>query len=110
MKIWTLIAACAVLLAGCTAAKDRILFDGQHYNAKLRKVERQLDVFTVTVKPVSKSLDGALQAGAYEATAYCVKTYGNSDIVWTAGPDTPKSQLSIVNDVLTLQGRCPDSR
>jgi len=110
MKIWTSIALCAGLVAGCTSAEDRILFDGQFYNAKLRKVDRQFDVFTVTVKPVSKSLKGALEAGAYEATVYCVNTFGNSEIIWTAGPDAPEGQLRIDKDVLTLQGRCPDGR
>jgi hypothetical protein len=110
MKILTQVALCAGLLAACTSAEDRMLFDGQFYNAKLRKVDRQLDVFTVSVKPVSKSLDGALQAGSYEATVYCVSTFGSSDVIWTAGPDAPQSQLNIDNDVLTLQGRCPGAR
>ncbi len=110
MKIWVTLAAVTAVLIGCTSDEDRILFDGQYYSAKLRKVDRQLDVFTVTVKPVSKSLAGALQAGTYEATAYCVNSFGNSDILWTAGPDAPEDTLLIEGDVLTLQGRCPDAR
>ncbi|WP_298857313.1 hypothetical protein [uncultured Sulfitobacter sp.] len=110
MKIWTGIALCAGLLAGCTSAEDRIFFDGQFYTSKIRKVERQFDVFTVTVKPVSKSLKGAREAGRFEATVYCVNTYGSSDIIWTAGPDAPEGQLNIEKDTLTLQGRCPNAR
>lgn len=110
MKIWTALVVCAGLTAGCTSSEDRILFDGQYFNAKLRKVDRQLDVFTVTVKPVSKSVEGALAAGQYEAIIHCVNYFGSSDIEWTVGPDTPSEQLSVVNDVLTLQGRCPSSR
>tara|TARA_R110000787_G_scaffold157008_7_gene270945 strand:- start:793 stop:1125 length:333 start_codon:yes stop_codon:yes gene_type:complete len=110
MKILTQVALCAGLLAACTSADDRTLFDGQFYNAKLRKVDRQLDVFTVSVKPVSKSLEGALQAGTYEATVHCVSTFGSSDVIWTDGPDAPQSQLNIANDVLVLQGRCPGAR
>lgn len=110
MKIWTALVVCAGLTAGCTSSEDRILFDGEYFNAKLRKVDRQLDVFTVTVKHVSKSLKGALAAGEYEAITHCVNYYGTSDIVWTVGPDTPEEQLSIVKDVVTLQGRCPDAR
>ncbi|MBB3993727.1 hypothetical protein GGR95_001358 [Sulfitobacter undariae] len=110
MKILTSLVVCAGLVAGCTSADDRILFDGQYFNAKVRKVEKQRDVFTVAVKPVSKSLDGALQAGVYGATVYCVNSFGSSDIIWTAGPDVPQSQLNIVKDVLTLQGRCPSGQ
>ena len=58
MKNWTGVALCVGLFAGCTSSEDRIFFDGQFYTAKLRKVERQLDQFVVTVKPVSKSLEG----------------------------------------------------
>lgn len=110
MKIWTSLVVGAVLVAGCTSTEDRILFDGQLYNAKARKVERQFDVFSVTVKPVSKSLKGALEAGTHEAIVFCVNAFGSSDIIWTAGPDVPENQLNIVKDVLTLQGRCPNAR
>ncbi|WP_299023785.1 hypothetical protein [uncultured Sulfitobacter sp.] len=110
MKNWTGIVLCAGLLGACTSAEDRIFFDGQFYNAKLRKVERQLDQFTVTVRPVSKSLTGAREAGRYEAVVHCVNLFGSSDIIWTAGPDAPEGQLNIENDTLTLAGRCPASR
>ncbi len=110
MKIWIGAALCTGLLGACTAADDRIFFDGQYYNAKVRKIERQLDVFTVSVKPVSNSLSGALEAGRYEATVHCVTSYGSSDVIWTAGPDAPQSQLNIEKDTLTLQGRCPNAR
>ena len=110
MKNWTAIALCVGLHAGCTSPEDRILFDGQFFTSKIRKVERQIDVFAVTVKPVSRSLKGAREAGRYEATVYCVNTYGSSDVIWTAGPDAPEGQLNIEKDTLTLQGRCPNAR
>lgn len=110
MKFLAVFGLCLGLLAGCTSSEDRILFDGQFYNAKLRKVDRELDVFTVSVRPVSKSLQGARDAGLYEATTYCINTYGSSDIVWTVGPDADEGQLGIEKDTLFLQGRCPNAR
>lgn len=110
MKNWTGLVLCAGLLAACTSAEDRILFDGQFYNAKLRKIDRQLDQFTISVKPVSKSLAGALDAGRHEAISYCINEFGSSDIIWAAGPDMPEGQLTITDDTLTLQGRCPNAR
>jgi hypothetical protein len=110
MKNWTGVALCVGLFAGCTSSEDRIFFDGQFYTAKLRKVERQLDQFVVTVKPVSKSLDGAREAGRYEAVVHCVNLFGSSDIIWAAGPDAPEDQLNIEKDTLTLQGRCPNAK
>jgi hypothetical protein len=110
MKNWMGLVVCAGLVVGCTSREGRNLFDGQFYNAKLRKVERQLDQFQVTVKPVSKSLTGARQAGRYEAVSYCINTFGSSDIIWTAGPDVSEGDLNIEKDTLTLAGRCPSSR
>jgi hypothetical protein len=110
MKNWIGTAICAGLLVGCTSSEDRILFDGQFYKTSVRKVEKQLDVFTVTVKPVSKSLLGARQAGSHAAVEYCINQFGASDIIWTAGPDVPQAQLNIEKDVMTLQGQCPNAR
>lgn len=107
MKIWTGLLLCAGLIAGCTSSDDRIYFDDQFYKSKLRKVDRQLDQFVVTVKPVSKSLVGAREAGRYEAVVHCVNLFGSSDIIWTAGPDAPADQLNIEDDTLTLSGQCP---
>lgn len=107
MKNWMRFALCAGLLAGCTSPEDRIFFDGQTYSTKLRKVERQLDQFFVTVRPVSNSLAGAREAGQYQAVVHCVNNFGSSDIIWIAGPDAPQEQLNIESDTLTLQGRCP---
>lgn len=109
MKIWIGVILCAGLLAACTSAEDRIYFDGQLFNAKARAVDARIDVFTVAVKPVSKSLKGAREAGLYEATVYCVNKYGSSDIIWAAGPDAPEGQLNINKDTLILQGRCPNA-
>ena len=110
MRNWTAIALCAVVVAACTPSEDQVLFDGQSYKSKLRKIDRQRDQFTVTVAPVSKSLLGAREAGRYEAVVHCVNEYGSSDIIWAAGPDAPQAQLRIDKDTLTLQGRCPNAR
>ena len=97
----------AALVAGCGNDDDRIAFDGEYFRMKVKKVDKQRDVFTVQVRDVSKSLDGARQAARYAGNAYCVETYGSSDIEWTIGPDTPAEDLTIVDDTLTFQGVCP---
>lgn len=108
MKTVSLIVALAAgLVAGCANNDDRIAFDGKFFRAKVQKVEKQNDVFTVTVKGVSQSLNGAREAGRYEATDHCIQNYGTSKIIWRVGPDTPPEQLSIVDDTLTFSGRCP---
>lgn len=112
MRLSYLLAAliAASSLAGCNNKEDKIAFDGQFFRSKLSKVDKQRDVFSVSVRPVSASLDGAREAGRYEATVYCVNTYGSSEIIWTVSPDTPTEDLTIQDDTLVLQGRCPQAQ
>ncbi len=95
------------LVAGCIAQKDRVLFDGKYFGTKVSKVDKQRDVFQVTVNDVTKSIDGAREAGRHAGNSYCVKNYGSSKIDWTVGPDTPPEQLRIVGDKMVFQGTCP---
>ena len=62
--------------------------------------------FAVSVSPLAVNPEGALEAARYQATRYCLLTYGGSDTEWVAGPDTPLSQLPIDGDQVTLRGRC----
>lgn len=97
----------ALALCACGPDQDDIPFDGNYYRAKVQTERATRDVFTVTARPVSASLLGAREAARYEATVYCVNRYGRSDIIWTVGPDSPDETLTISEDTLTLQGRCP---
>lgn len=97
----------AVGLSACSKKPDaRLRFDGQQYVAKSKKLGDDLADFTSLVGPVSSSLDGALAAGEYEGTKYCIKNFGTSTIIWAVGPETDHGQLVITDDKLTLQGRC----
>ena len=95
------------LLAGCTDSKNQLAFDGQYFRTKVAKVDKQRDVFTVRIRDVARSLDGAREAGRHAGTAYCVENYGSSKINWSVGPDTPPEQLQIVDNTLVFQGVCP---
>lgn len=103
-----------VLLAGCGATKnlvsgDKPVFDGQRFRGGARVVERgDLSHFVSTVRPVSKSFEGAIRAAEYEGISHCIRYFGTSDIVWEVGPDTPPSGFVIDNDSLSLRGRCID--
>lgn len=61
---------------------------------------------TITVRPVRIDPQGALEAGRYRATVYCLRKFGSSATDWTVGPDMPVDQLRIVDDSITLQGSC----
>jgi len=102
--IFAAVIGCAVL-AGCQEKEDLISFDGHFYRSNLAKGEAR-HLFTVSSRPVSASLTGALQAAEYEAFDYCINQYGTSDIDWVVGPDLAPESYAIVDDTVTLQGGC----
>jgi len=97
-----------VALAACSGERraDRIAFDGVFFRSNASSIERVRENFEVSVTPVSASLDGAREAGRYEATRYCIANYGSSDIAWDAGPDAEEGTLIIAGDSLLLRGTC----
>jgi hypothetical protein len=101
-----------MLVAGCSngfsnlirPAKNRVMFEGLYYPARISAERGDRAAFTVTVNRADQGIDGAREAGRYEATKYCIKQYGRSDTEWSVGPDT--EGLAISNDQLVLVGRC----
>ncbi|AUC55109.1 hypothetical protein CDO87_18910 [Sagittula sp. P11] len=107
--ILLLIAAMAAL-AGCGNGQRRQVqtFDGQTFRANAKSAGDDRQYFVASVRDPGKSIDGAIQAAEYQAVKHCIHLYGTSDIDWEVGPDTPKDQLLITSDSLTLSGRCKD--
>jgi hypothetical protein len=101
-----LVLASVLALTACAQNKNNPKFDGHTFRAKLSKVEKQRDQFSVVVSPASSSLEGVREAGRYEATKYCIAQFGTSDIVWVNGPDAEDNQLIISDDKLQLRGAC----
>ncbi|WP_299653955.1 hypothetical protein [uncultured Tateyamaria sp.] len=96
-----------LLLSACNERQaDRVAFDGVFFRATSGKVDKQREQFEVGVSPVSASLEGAREAGRYEAIRYCIKQFGSSDIEWIEGPDAEDGTLRISGDKLLLRGTC----
>ncbi len=101
--------ALMLTLTACAGQRERqVAFDGHVFKAKASAVDKAVSRadFTATVSGVSKSLEGAREAGRYEGTKYCIVNYGSSRINWAVGPDTAPAQLRVVDDSLTFAGRC----
>ncbi|WP_299625608.1 hypothetical protein [uncultured Tateyamaria sp.] len=97
----------ALLLTACAERRaDKVAFDGVFFRSTASKVDKQRDVFEVTVSPASSSIEGAREAGRYEATRYCIENFGTSAVDWTEGPDAEDGTLRIANDRLILTGTC----
>lgn len=105
---WGLLIAAALSLVACGDRRDeRVLFDGEYFRAKAARIDRdQRQDFTVQVGDISRSFQGALEAGRYEGTRYCIEEFGTSDIIWSSGPDDDPESLQIDKGRLTLRGTC----
>lgn len=102
-----LVLIAVLFLAACNERKaNRVAFDGVFFRATSGKVDKQREEFEVGVSPVSASLEGAREAGRYEAIRYCIKQFGSSDIAWIEGPDAEDGTLRISGDKLLLRGTC----
>ena len=102
---WIIIAS-VMALASCGQNVNNPAFDGKNFRAKLSKVDKQRNQFSIAVSPVSQSLEGAREAGRYEATKYCIAQYGSSRVNWINGPDGEEGALSVIDDKLQLRGAC----
>ncbi|CUH80297.1 hypothetical protein [Tropicibacter naphthalenivorans] len=105
--------ALALSVTGCSKIGIKrapgVLFDGQKFRASAKSTTRSdRQHFVASVKGVSKSFDGAVEAAEYQGTRHCLKYYGTSDIDWDVGPDTPREALVVDNDTLTFLGMCRD--
>ena len=103
----------ATALSGCSgnwrasfkSNRERVTFDGYQYKAKAKQVSKEeRDHFEVVVSRANQSLDGARQAGGYEAVKYCIKEYGTSKMDWVIGPET--ETIIPVDDKIRLEGYC----
>lgn len=106
LRVALLSLSALVLLTACTASDDRIRFDGAHFRTKAKKVDDDRAVFAVSVSRASQTLAGAVEAGKYEATRYCIKNFGSSRVEWAHGPDVDPQSFLTSKDTLVMQGEC----
>ena len=103
------VAGCGRLGLGGKASSRLDVFDGQIYRGTARAESRSdRQAFAASVRPVSRSFDGAVLAAEYQGIRHCIRYFGTSDIDWIVGPDTPREALRVADDTLTFTGRCVD--
>lgn len=108
MRFAPVLIAALVVLAACSGTKkrDRVTFEGVYFKAKVDTTRQDRRGFDVAVQGFSANLAGAREAARYEATRYCLKGFGSSDIDWTLGPDAEDGSLVVVKESLVFTGRC----
>ena len=88
------------------ANRAQVEIEGTRFRARASAEREDRRAFSVTVSPVAVDPDGAREAGRYQATRYCLLTFGGSDKEWIISPDLATEELPVDGDTLTLQGRC----
>ena len=106
--IMGLAASSFLIMVGCSnpleLEENKISFDGYYFSSKLSRSKLDDRSFDLTVRRANRSLSGAREAGRYEATRFCIKNFGTSDIKWVLGPDD--QSIGLTGKVLKLSGQC----
>ena len=106
--IMGLAASSFLMITGCSnpfeLEENKVSFDGYYFSSKLSRSKLDDRSFDLTVRRANRSLSGAREAGRYEATRFCIKNYGTSDIKWVLGPDD--QSIGLTGKVLKLSGQC----
>ena len=97
-----------LIMMGCSnpleLEENKVSFDGYYFSSKLSRSKLDDRSFNLTVKRANRSILGAREAGRYEATRFCIKNFGTSDIKWVLGPDD--QSIGLTGKVLKLSGQC----
>ena len=97
-----------LIVVGCSnplePEENKVAFDGYYFSSKLTRDKLDYRSFDLTVRRANRSLSGAREAGRYEATRFCIKNFGTSDIKWVLGPDD--QSIGLTGKVLKLSGQC----
>ncbi|SMX28545.1 hypothetical protein TRP8649_02670 [Pelagimonas phthalicica] len=102
----------AVAVTGCSklgfARASDPVFDGERFRGGVKAARSDRQHFVATVRNVSKSKAGAIEAAEHEGIRHCIEYFGTSDIDWEVGPETNPDALVVENDTLTFMGSCRD--
>ena len=97
-----------LMMTGCSnpfeLEENKVSFDGYYFSSKLSRSKLDGRSFDLTIRRANRSLSGAREAGRYEATRFCIKNYGTSDIKWVLDPDD--HSIGLTGKVLKLSGQC----
>ena len=97
-----------LMMTGCSnpfeLEENKVSFDRCYFSSKISGSKLDDRLFDLTVRRANRSLLGAREAGRYEATRFCIKNFGTSDIKWVLGPDD--QSIGLTGKVLKLSGQC----
>ena len=105
------ILCCAALtLSGCGVVRgwfngDGVASDALPYRARLTKGEDARDL-RISVNAPGATVDMVRESVRFEATRYCLKTYGGSDADWATDPVTRDWSFTRDSEAMVFAARC----
>ena len=110
MRIGVLIFAVLTLtLSGCANVRERIFGNAQQaslpYRAVLTKGEDRRN-FAVRVRAGGVSVPDVRESVRFQATRYCLTTFGGSDARWAIDPSTGDWAFAREGEDMIFTGRC----
>ncbi|AZQ68055.1 hypothetical protein EF888_13470 [Silicimonas algicola] len=105
------ILCCAVLmLPGCGVVRgwfngSGVAADALPYRARLAKGDDARDL-RISVNAPGATVDMVRESVRFEATRYCLETFGGSDAAWVTDPATGDWSATRDGDALVFAARC----
>lgn len=98
-----------LMLGGC-GVRERLFGDGQSpdalpFNAKLTKGDDRRDI-AVRVRAGGVTVNDVRESVRFQATRYCLATYGASDTRWRIDPATGDWAFTREGQDMIFNGRC----
>ncbi len=106
-----LVIGAVLLLSGCAGVRERIFGGGAQSDtalpfwAQLTKGDDRRNI-AVRVRAGGVSVDAVRESVRFEATRYCLSTYGASDTRWQIDPATGDWAFTRVGEDMIFNGRC----
>ena len=103
--------ACVLSLLGGCGARERVFGTSASaagelpFSAKLSRGEDRRDV-AIRVRAGGVSVDAVRESVRFEATRYCLATYGRSDTVWAIDPASGDWAFQRDGQDMIFNGRC----
>jgi hypothetical protein len=81
--------------------------DGMRFRTRITSDRDDRRTFRTMTQAAARAPEGAAEAGRLEAIAYCLRTFGGSQIEWAVEPDAVAATPVLgESGALSLQGRC----
>lgn len=122
MRVTVLVVGAAIALSGCGAlsglssgvsspftggglrgAQSEIA--GLRFRTRISSTSDDKRGFSTRTRGAARNVAAAAEAGRVRAVEYCIRQFGGSEIVWTAGPEREQLPLD-EGGALVLAGTC----